>query len=69
MIPIESSAPEILSFTSCILLVILASMAPDFFSRFYIARAVSLCDTFIVSASIFRSWMGLFLYLFGCVFL
>jgi hypothetical protein len=55
-----SSAPEILSFISYILLVMLTSMASDFFPRFSISRVFSLCDFFIVSTSIFRSWMILF---------
>ena len=55
-----SSAPEILSSISCILFVLLATLAPDFFSRFSIFRVVSLCYFFIVSTSIFRSWMFLF---------
>jgi hypothetical protein len=62
----ESSAPEILSSISCILLVMLASVTPDLFPRVYISRVVSLCDFFIVSTSIFRSWMVLFIS-FACL--
>jgi hypothetical protein len=54
-----SSAPEILSSISCILFVMLASMTPDLFPRFSIFRVVFLCDFFIVSISIFRSWIVL----------
>jgi hypothetical protein len=43
---------------SFILLVMLAYMTPDLFHKFSISRVVSLCDFFIVSLSIFRSWMG-----------
>jgi hypothetical protein len=35
-------------------------MFPDFFPRVSISRVVSLCVFFIVSTSIFRSWMVLF---------
>jgi hypothetical protein len=38
----------------------LASMPPDPFPRFSISRVVSLCYFFIVSISLFRSWMVLF---------
>jgi hypothetical protein len=55
MFPMVSSAPENLSSIFCILLVILASMTPDLFSRFSNSRVVSLCDFFIVSISVFRS--------------
>jgi hypothetical protein len=55
-----SSAPEILSSISYILLVKLASMTSDLFPRFSISRVVSLSDFFIVSTSTFRSWMVLF---------
>jgi len=54
------SAPKSLSSISCILLVMLASVTLDLFSRFYISRVVSLCAFFIVSFSIFKSWTVLF---------
>jgi hypothetical protein len=60
MLYMKSSALGILCSISCILLVMLASMAPDFFPRISISRVVSLHDFFIVSTSIFRSLMVLF---------
>jgi hypothetical protein len=52
----ESSAPEILSSISCILLLMLASIVPDFFPRVSISSVASLSVFFIVSTSLFRSW-------------
>jgi hypothetical protein len=60
MFPMESSAPEILSSTSCILLLMLESMVAYFFPRVSISRVVSLFVFFIVSTYIFRYWMVLF---------
>ena len=56
----ESSAPEIVSSISYILLLMLSSMGPDFFPRFSISRVVPLWLFFVVSTSLCRSWMGLF---------
>jgi hypothetical protein len=50
----ESSASEIFSSISCILLVMLTSMAPDFFPRVSVSRVISLWVFFIGSTSIFR---------------
>jgi hypothetical protein len=60
MFSMESSASEILSSISCILLLMLASMVPDFFPKVYISRVASLWVFFIVSPSLFMSWMVLF---------
>jgi hypothetical protein len=53
MISMVTSATEILSSISYVLLVMLAAVAPDLFPRFSISRVVSLCDFFIVSTSFF----------------
>jgi hypothetical protein len=60
MFSMESSGPEIHSSISCILLLMLAPIVPDFFHRFSISSVASLWVFFIVSTSLFRSWMVLF---------
>jgi hypothetical protein len=59
----ESSAPEILSSISRILLLMLTSMVPDFFPRVSISSIASLWDFFIVCTSLFRSSMVLFIFI------
>jgi hypothetical protein len=49
-----SSTHEILSFISCILLVILTSVLPELFPKFYTFRFASICVFFIVSTFTFR---------------
>nr|CAA37648.1 ORF5 [Rattus norvegicus] len=56
MISMESSALEILSSISCILLVMLVSTAPCLFLWFSISRVVSMCSFLIASISIFNSF-------------
>lgn len=61
-----SSMPD--SSTSSILLLRLVSMIAVLFLRLYICRVASICDPFIVSLSIFRSWAILF-NSFSCLFI
>ena len=53
---ILSSTPEILSFTSYILLMILMSAVPVLFPRISVSMIVSVFVFFIASISIFRPW-------------
>jgi hypothetical protein len=66
MFSILSSAPEILSSISCILLVMLASMTPALFPRLCISRVVPFV---IYLLFLFTFLDPEFLSLFGCVFL
>jgi hypothetical protein len=66
MFSMESSAAEIFSSISCILLLMFTSMVPDFFPRVSISSVTSLWVFFIVSTSTFRSWMVLF-YSIACL--
>jgi len=68
-----SSTPEILSFTSCILLVMLVSVVPILFPKFSISRVASICTFVIASNFTFRPWTVLVisftcLIVFSCVF-
>jgi hypothetical protein len=60
------STSEILFSIFCILLMMLASVTPDLFLSFYISKVAIFCDYFIVSISVFRSWMFL-LNFFTCL--
>ena len=62
-----SSAPEILSSISCILLVMLASVAPVLFLKLFISSVASICVFFTVSISISSSWAVLF-HSFTCLY-
>jgi hypothetical protein len=61
MFSMESSAPEILSSISCSLLLMLTSLVPDIFPRVSISSVALLYVFFIVSTSLFRSSMILFI--------
>lgn len=72
MFSMVSSVSEILSTLSYFLLVILTSVTLGLFPRFSISRVSILCDFFIVSISIFKSWTVLFnsftcLIVFSCI--
>ena len=50
------STPEILSFISCILFVILVFVVPVHLPRFSISRIPLVCVFFITPISVFKSW-------------
>jgi hypothetical protein len=52
--------PDTLSSISCILLLMLASVASDLFPRFSTSKVASICYLFFVSTSSFSSWTTLF---------
>jgi hypothetical protein len=60
MFPMESSASEILSSISYILLLMLTSMVPEFLLRVSTSNVVSLLVFFIFPTFPFRSWIVLF---------
>ena len=63
MFSMESSAPESLSFISCILLLMLSSMVPDIFLRISISRVASL---FVFVFGFGFSRQGFSVYPAGC---
>ena len=62
-----SSTPQILFSVSCILLMMLASVAPDDFPKLSLSRVASLCVFFIVSILISVLSFIQFLHLIDCI--